>query len=121
MLRECLSSRSCHVREYASTGTPLLAFTAGGFVALAGWFVLVELPSRDNGPVRVEGDLVPDSVVRQESPCQYRFSVEKAAQEMREETRVLTAELVAQGLTVRDIGELLGISYQRVQLIIKGE
>jgi len=28
---------------------------------------------------------------------------------------------VTQGLTVRDIGELLGISYQRVQQIVKGE
>lgn len=50
-----------------------------------------------------------------------RERTERAAQEMRVETRELTAALVTQGLTVRDIGELLGISYQRVQQIIKGE
>ena len=50
-----------------------------------------------------------------------RERTERAAREMHDETRSLTATLVAQGLTVRDIGELLGISYQRVQQIIKGE
>ncbi|HSO31459.1 MAG TPA: helix-turn-helix domain-containing protein [Labilithrix sp.] len=50
-----------------------------------------------------------------------RERTERAAREMHDETRKLTATLVAQGLTVRDIGELLGISYQRVQQIIKGE
>ena len=50
-----------------------------------------------------------------------RERTERAARAMHDETRKLTATLVAQGLTVRDIGELLGISYQRVQQIIKGE
>ena len=50
-----------------------------------------------------------------------RERTERAARLMHDETRKLTATLVAQGLTVRDIGELLGISYQRVQQIIKGE
>jgi len=50
-----------------------------------------------------------------------RERTERAAREMHDETRKLTAKLGAQGMTVRDIGELLGISYQRVQQIIKGE
>jgi hypothetical protein len=50
-----------------------------------------------------------------------RERTERAAREMHDETRKLTATFVAQGLTVRDIGQLLGISYQRVQQIIKGE
>ncbi len=49
-----------------------------------------------------------------------RERTERAAREMHDETRKLTTTLVAQGLTVRDIGELLGISYQRVQQIVKG-
>ena len=50
-----------------------------------------------------------------------RERTERAAREMHDETRRLTASLAAQGLTVRDIGELLGVSYQRVQQIIRGE
>jgi DNA-directed RNA polymerase specialized sigma subunit len=49
-----------------------------------------------------------------------RERTERAAREMHDETKKLTATLVAQGLTVRDVGQLLGISYQRVQQIIKG-
>jgi DNA-directed RNA polymerase specialized sigma24 family protein len=50
-----------------------------------------------------------------------RERTERAARAMHDETRSLTTTLVAQGLTVRDIGQLLGISYQRVQQIIKGK
>ena len=50
-----------------------------------------------------------------------RERTERAAREMHDETRRLAATLAAQGLTVRDIGELLGVSYQRVQQIIRGE
>lgn len=50
-----------------------------------------------------------------------RERTEEAARTMRSETKKLTERLVARGLTVRDIGALLGISYQRVQQIIKGE
>ncbi|MDB4941556.1 MAG: hypothetical protein JWP97_1090 [Labilithrix sp.] len=50
-----------------------------------------------------------------------RRRTEQAARVMRNETKKLTDRLVARGMTVRDIGALLGISYQRVQQIIKGE
>lgn len=50
-----------------------------------------------------------------------RDRTERAAREMHDETRDLAVTLFAEGLTVRDIGELLGISYQRVQQIVKGD
>ena len=50
-----------------------------------------------------------------------RERTERAARAMHDETRELATTLFAEGLTIRDIGELLGISYQRVQQIIKGD
>jgi len=50
-----------------------------------------------------------------------RERTERAARAMHDETRDLAITLFAEGLTIRDIGELLGISYQRVQQIIKGD
>ena len=50
-----------------------------------------------------------------------RERTERAAREMHDETRDLAVTLLAEGLTIRDIGELLGISYQRVQQITKGD
>jgi len=50
-----------------------------------------------------------------------RERTERAAREMHDETRVLATTLFGEGLTIRDIGELLGISYQRVQQIVKSD
>jgi len=43
----------------------------------AGVDQLMAATDRPTSLIRVDGDLVPDSLVRQESPCEYRFSVEK--------------------------------------------
>lgn len=50
-----------------------------------------------------------------------RKRTERAARLMHTRTRKLTLTLVARGLTIRDVGALLGISYQRVQQIMKGQ
>ena len=50
-----------------------------------------------------------------------RKRTERAARLMHERTRKLTLSLVGRGLTIRDVGALLGISYQRVQQIMKGQ
>lgn len=52
---------------------------------------------------------------------QLRSRTERATLKMHEETRSLAVKLVSQGLTLRSVGELLGITYQRVQQILKGE
>ena len=52
---------------------------------------------------------------------QLRHRTEVATLKMHEETRSLAVKLVSQGLTLRSVGELLGITYQRVQQILKGE
>lgn len=39
--------------------------------------LMATTPPSSLSAIRVDGDLVPDSVVRQDSPCEYRFSVEK--------------------------------------------
>lgn len=52
---------------------------------------------------------------------QLRSRTERATLKMHEETRSLAIKLVSQGLTLRSVGELLGITYQRVQQILKGE
>ena len=52
---------------------------------------------------------------------QLRHRTERATLKMHEETRALAVKLVSQGLTLRSVGELLGITYQRVQQILKGE
>lgn len=49
-----------------------------------------------------------------------RARAEKAAREAQDETQKVAAELVKQGLSVRDVGELLDISHQRVQQLVKG-
>lgn len=49
-----------------------------------------------------------------------RKRTERAARIMHARTRKLALTLVGRGLTIRNVGALLGISYQRVQQIMKG-
>lgn len=45
---------------------------------------------------------------------------EAVAREAQEETQKVASELVSQGFSVRDVGELLDVSHQRVQQLVKG-
>lgn len=49
-----------------------------------------------------------------------RARSEAVAREAQEETQKVATELVSQGFSVRDVGELLDVSHQRVQQLVKG-
>jgi DNA-binding NarL/FixJ family response regulator len=55
-----------------------------------------------------------------ERATQLRTTAEQARKQAAEEWRAAALELRASGMTVRHIGDALGISHQRAQQLIKG-
>lgn len=55
-----------------------------------------------------------------ERATQLRTTAEQARKQAAEEWRAAALELKASGMTVRHIGDALGISHQRAQQLIKG-
>ncbi len=49
-----------------------------------------------------------------------RAEAERLQKESQDQTRRVAARLAKTGLSVRDVGELLGVSHQRVQQLVKG-
>lgn len=82
----------------------------------------LDLPSVDDVKVTIRGHIiagVTDIPNRIESITANRARAQESETAAAVDTRKLAGELVAAGITVRDIGQILGVSYQRAHQLVQ--